>query len=72
MTMKDTKVLNETEHACLTLTVPKAAQLLGIGKNSAYELVRAGRLRSVKVGRRLVVPRREVEDFLEREMEMVS
>ena len=66
--MKDALTSNATEHACLTLTVTEAAQLLGIGRNSAYDLVRSGRLRSIRMGRRLIIPRQEIENFLEREM----
>lgn len=32
----------------LTLTVEEAAELLRIGRGSAYELVRSGRLRAIK------------------------
>lgn len=35
------------------LTVPEAAKLLRIGENTAYELVRQGRLPAMKVGNRL-------------------
>lgn len=51
----------------LTLDVAEAAELLGLGRNTTYTLVRSGRLRSVRVGRRLVIPRSEVDAFLERE-----
>ena len=43
-----------------TLTVPEAAQLLGIGRNLAYEIVgRDGEIAGVpviRVGRRLLIP----------------
>lgn len=51
-----------------TVTVKEAAKLLGVGINNAYELTASGRLRSVKIGRRVVVPVRELDAFLEREM----
>ena len=41
----------------LTLTVEEAAELLRIGRGSAYELVRSGRLRAIKIGRRIPVAR---------------
>lgn len=56
---------NQTQR--LTLDVAEAAKLLGLGRNTTYTLVRSGRLRSVRVGRRLVIPRSEVNAFLERE-----
>lgn len=52
----------------LTVTVQEAAKLLGLGRDKTYALVACGRLRSVKVGKRIVIPRREVEAFLEREV----
>lgn len=52
---------------CLTVTVHEAAKLLGLGRDKTYALVACGRLRSVRVGKRIVIPRQEVEAFLERE-----
>jgi excisionase family DNA binding protein len=40
-----------------TLTVPEAAELLGIGRALAYEGVRDGSIPSVRIGRRVLVPR---------------
>ena len=40
----------------LTLTVEQTAELLGIGRSTAYELVRSGGLDSVRLRRRIVVP----------------
>lgn len=42
----------------LTLTVEEAAQLLGISRALAYELVARHELPSLRLGRRIVVPRR--------------
>lgn len=53
-----------------TMSVRDAAKHIGIGVNSAYELVRANRLRSIRIGRRLLVPLKEIEAFIEREMEV--
>lgn len=39
-----------------TLTVEEAAELLGVGRSSAYEAARRGELPSMRLGRRLVVP----------------
>jgi hypothetical protein len=38
-----------------TLDVPEVGELFGIGRTSAYELLRSGQLRGIRVGRRLVV-----------------
>ena len=54
-----------TEEALL-LSDLEAARLLGIGKTKARELLRSGQLASVRIGRRLLVPRRALEDFVSR------
>ncbi len=49
----------------LTLDVFKAAQLLGISRNLAYDMVKAGNLPVVKLGKRLLVPKKALEQMLE-------
>ena len=41
----------------VTLSVEELMPILGIGRNTAYELVRSGRLRSIRVGRQVRIPR---------------
>ncbi len=48
------------------LSVPEAAQVLGISRAFAYELVARGELPHVRLGRRIVVPVRVVERMLAR------
>ena len=48
----------------LTYTVEEAARAIGVSRGLAYELVRRGDLRTVHVGRRVLVPRDAVRDFL--------
>jgi excisionase family DNA binding protein len=38
--------------------------MLGISRSSAYECVRRGELRALRLGRRLVVPRSALEELL--------
>ncbi len=40
----------------LTLTVEQAGQVLGVGRSTAYELVRSGDLKCIRLRRRIVVP----------------
>ncbi len=42
--------------AAVTLSVPEAAAVLGIGRNSAYEAARRGDIPTIKIGARLLVP----------------
>jgi excisionase family DNA binding protein len=48
----------------LTLSVTEAAEVLGISRALAYELVARGELPSLQFGRRLVVPWRAIERLL--------
>jgi excisionase family DNA binding protein len=50
----------------LTLSVEEAAELLGISRGLAYELVRRGELPYIRLGRRIVVPTRALEALLDR------
>lgn len=43
-----------------TMKVEEAAQLLGIGRNQAYEAVRRGDIPSLRIGGRILVPRRRL------------
>ena len=49
----------------VTLRVEELMPLLGIGRNIAYELVRSGRLRSIRVGRQVRIPKNALIEFLE-------
>lgn len=46
------------------LTVPEVARALRIGRNSAYEAIARGEIPSIRVGRRVLVPRAALESFL--------
>ncbi|MDP9386744.1 MAG: helix-turn-helix domain-containing protein [Actinomycetota bacterium] len=48
----------------MTLSVEEAASVLGISRALAYELVRRGELPRLRLGRRVVVPRRALEDLV--------
>ncbi len=46
------------------LRVEEAARLLGVGRSLAYDLIRTGRLRSVKIGSRRLVPRAAIDEAI--------
>lgn len=48
----------------LALKVEDLMPILGIGRNAAYELVRCGQIRSIRVGRNIRVPKDAVAEFL--------
>lgn len=49
----------------LALTVSQAAEVLQLGKSLVYALVRCGRLRSLRVGRKIRIPRDALREFLD-------
>ena len=50
----------------VTLTVSEAAELIGISKPSMYEVVRTGKVRSVKVGKKILISRQSLMDWLKK------
>lgn len=55
------------EPTSLALNLKDVQRELRLGRNKVLELIHSGRLRHVRAGRRIIVPRRELEAFLERE-----
>jgi excisionase family DNA binding protein len=45
-------------------SVAEFRAVMGIGRNTAYAAIAAGQVRSVRIGKRLLVPRSEVERIL--------
>ncbi len=45
-------------------SIPKATDFSALGRSSLYQAMATGRLRYVKVGRRRLIPRRELLRFL--------
>ena len=61
-----------TERDCLSMlknepevmTVIEAAKVLRLGKNKTYDLISSGRLSSIKVGGKIIVPKMCLVSFL--------
>lgn len=47
--------------------VEEVAEMLKLSRNTVYQLIYDGRLRPVKIGRKLIISGAEVQDFLARE-----
>ena len=60
-------VLYSTEDLPIFLTVAEASQVLRIGRNIVYELVRCGQLPSVKLGRQIRISKKALLDFMDRQ-----
>ena len=48
----------------MILRVEDLMPILGIGRNTAYELIRSGQIRSVRIGRQIRIPREALLEFL--------
>ena len=51
----------------LTIRVPDAVRILGIGKTKLYELMAAREIEAIKVGRATLIVVRSLERFVERQ-----
>jgi len=47
------------------LTVTEVAGMLGLSRNSTYEGIRRGEIPHLRVGKRILVPRRAIEKMLD-------
>lgn len=48
----------------LVLTVEQVSEILCIGRNTAYEIVRAGKIRSIRIGHQIRIPRESLAEYL--------
>ncbi len=47
------------------LTVPEACSVLRLGRNAMYEVIRTGEIPSLRIGRRILIPKRVLERFID-------
>lgn len=50
----------------LVLRVDDLMEVLGIGRNATYELLRSGKIRSIRIGTNYRIPRDALEEYLQR------
>jgi excisionase family DNA binding protein len=50
----------------LTYNIEEVGRLLGIGRNQAYEAAKRGDFPTIKIGKRLLVPRAALDRMLRR------
>jgi len=53
-----------TEDIPLVLRVEDLMPILDIGRNTAYELVRSGQIKSLRIGHQIRIPRDAVIEFI--------
>jgi len=56
--------MTTTSVAPRVLRVEEAARALGIGRSLVYDLIRTGRLRSFKIGRRRLIPADAIDEAI--------
>lgn len=56
--------MNTRANKRLTMTIPEAAEKLGIGRNQGYEAAKAGQIPTIRIGKRLPVPVTALENKL--------
>ena len=48
----------------LVLSVDDLTKILGVGKNTAYDLIRCGKIKSVRIGHQIKIPKDSLLDYL--------
>jgi excisionase family DNA binding protein len=49
----------------LLISVREASRRLGVGRDATYDLARRGALRSIRVGRRVLIPVKALEAWID-------
>lgn len=62
--MKPDLLRLQADDSVLLLSIERAAHMLSIGRSNTFKLIAAGRLKTVKIGRRTLVPRKAIDEFL--------
>lgn len=48
------------------ITIPRAAEILGVGRSTVYSLISAGDLKRVRIGRRALITGESLRSFQDR------
>lgn len=64
------KIYKSFDELPIMLSVTEAATVLGISRTSAYELVKGNDFPSIKVGSRIVVPKEELQKWIQKQLEV--
>ncbi len=54
----------------LVFTVNEARQKLGISRGLTYEAVRTGKIPSIRIGRRILIPKAALQRLLEKDSQL--
>ena len=56
------------EHTPLASTIPTACNRLGIGRTLLYDLLKQGKLKSIKLGSRTLIPESELQRLITKQL----
>ena len=56
--------MNRQQPQPLTVRIPEACRITGIGRSKLYELIKEGQIRTIKVGAITLIPVCALADFL--------
>ena len=59
---------NTIEQIPEVLTPAEVAKVLRIGKSSMYKLVKQGDIASLRVGRKIIIPKQAISTYIERKI----
>ena len=62
------EIFKSYEELPLMLSVPEMAAALGISRAGAYELARSEGFPALRIGKRIVIPKDELREWLKRNM----
>ena len=51
------------------LTVKEAAETMRIGRTMMYQLLKTGKVKHLKIGRKIIIPRKYLREYIENEVE---
>lgn len=69
-TSKDDRLSNNEPNGSIPMELPLVlrvedlTQILSIGRNTAYELVRSGKIKSIRIGRNYRITRDSIAEYL--------
>ena len=47
------------------ISIDNLQEILHIGRNAAYSLLKEGKIRTIKVGKKYIIPKKSIIEFLE-------
>lgn len=57
--------MQDQKSECLTVSVTRAARILGISRNLCYQMIHEGRIPYLAFGRRIVIPKVGLDNLLD-------